>query len=88
MAKSIIFDHRALAELKYWHEHNPQLYEKTDRLIQNILETPFSGLGKPEPLKYSKKKLWSRRVNQEHRLIYSVHPTTIHVLSCKGHYTN
>ncbi len=88
MAKSIILDPRAQAELKYWHQHEPQLFEKADQLIQNILQMPFTGLGKPEPLKYSRRGLWSRRITQEHRLIYSVQNETIHLLSCKGHYTN
>ena len=86
MAKSIILANEVQAQLKYWHQFDHRLFEKTDQLIQEIVKTPFTGLGKPEPLKHSKRGLWSRRITQEHRLVYSVKSDIIHILSCKGHY--
>ena len=86
MAKSIILAPEAQKQLKYWHQYDSRLFTKTDQLIHDILKTPFAGLGKPEPLKHSRRGLWSRRITQEHRLVYAVHPNAIHILSCKGHY--
>jgi toxin YoeB len=86
MVRSIILDPKAQAELKHWHQYDERLFHKADQLIHDILKTPFAGLGKPEPLKHSYRGLWSRRITQEHRLIYSVRPDAIHILSFKGHY--
>jgi toxin YoeB len=59
---------------------------KIKSLILNIQEHPFSGIGKPEPLKHQFTGLWSRRINREHRMIYKVDQQLITVLSLKGHY--
>ena len=59
---------------------------KIKSLILNIQENPFSGIGKPEPLKHQFTGLWSRRINREHRMIYKVDQQLITVLSLKGHY--
>lgn len=59
---------------------------KIKSLILNIQENPFSGIGKPEPLKHQFTGLWSRRINREHRMIYKVDQQLITILSLKGHY--
>ena len=65
---------------------DPKMAEKIKKLIQNIMETPFDGLGKPEPLKYSLTGCWSRRINQQHRLVYKVVDDNLQIISCKYHY--
>lgn len=60
--------------------------KKINRLIKEIDRTPFTGIGKPEPLKHDLSGKWSRRITDEHRLIYSVDETTIYFYSCKDHY--
>ena len=55
-------------------------------LLAEIAKSPFEGTGKPEPLKYALKGKWSRRINQEHRLVYEVKDEVIIVLSCRYHY--
>jgi toxin YoeB len=55
-------------------------------LFKELGEHPFSGTGKPELLKHSLSGLWSRRINQEHRLVYEVTNTVVFILSAKGHY--
>jgi toxin YoeB len=57
------------------------------RLVENIQESPFEGLGKPEPLKHELKGLWSRRIDQEHRLVYQVQEDKIRILACRFHYS-
>lgn len=66
----------------------PQAYKKLEKLILELQETPQTGMGHPEALKYSKSGLWSRRITDKHRLIYSVNDIEIKVLvvSTHGHY--
>ena len=56
------------------------------QLIESILQNPFTGIGKPEALKYNLSGTWSRRINKEHRLVYEISDDTIFILSAKGHY--
>jgi len=62
------------------------ILQKIKKLIVSIQENPFTGIGKPEPLKYNFSGLWSRRINLEHRMIYEVTEDLITILSLKGHY--
>jgi toxin YoeB len=78
---------QAKEDLAYWKKvNNVIVLKKIRKLIESILETPFEGIGKPEPLKYSLSGTWSRRISQEHRLVYEVTGKLITVLSMKGHY--
>ncbi len=63
-----------------------KILKKIRQLIESVQKSPFEGIGKPEPLKYALSGTWSRRINQEHRLIYEVTDVKIFVLSAKGHY--
>jgi len=56
------------------------------RLVREIQRDPYSGLGKPEPLKHELSGCWSRHINQEHRLVYQVHEDKIRILACRFHY--
>jgi toxin YoeB len=64
------------------------LVKKIEKLLVSIKETPFAGIGKPEPLKHEYSGKWSRRIDTEHRLIYEVKDAAIFILSAKGHYQN
>lgn len=71
----------------YWHEQgNKHNVRKINRLIKEIDRTPFTGIGKPEPLKHDLSGKWSRRITDEHRLIYRVQNETIYFYSAKDHY--
>jgi toxin YoeB len=70
----------------YWQENDKETVKKINALLKDILRNPFSGLGKPEPLVGNYKGFWSRRINQEHRLIYKVEDKMIIVASCRFHY--
>ena len=65
---------------------NRALLGKLLRLLEVLSEHPFTGTGKPEPLKHQLVGLWSRRINQEHRLVYEVEGDKVFILSVKGHY--
>jgi toxin YoeB len=83
----IIYQPKALDDLKYWKKPDQkQIQEKITNLLQSIIETPFEGIGKPEALKHEWSGMWSRRINNEPRLIYEVKDGEIHVYSLKDHY--
>ena len=67
-------------------QQEPRLAAKIKELIINIMETPFEGLGKPEALKFGLSGCWSRRINQQHRLVYRVADNEILIISCRYHY--
>jgi toxin YoeB len=70
----------------YWQKTDKKMCSKINALLQDIMRSPFSGLGKPEPLRFEMTGAWSRRIDQEHRLVYVVHGDTIEVLQCRWHY--
>ncbi|MBK8347836.1 MAG: Txe/YoeB family addiction module toxin [Saprospiraceae bacterium] len=70
----------------YWQDNDKDNVKKINGLLKDILRNPFSGLGKPEPLVGNYKGYWSRRISQEHRLIYKVEDKMIIVASCRFHY--
>ena len=83
----IDFTHKAKEDLEFFKKSgNKAILRKINLLIEEILESPFVGTGKPEPLKYDLTGFWSRRINREHRLIYEVTDESILILSLKGHY--
>ena len=75
--------HKDYLEFK---EQNPKIAERIGELIKDIRNTPFSGIGKPEPLKYNLNGCWSRRITQQHRLVYRVSGGVLEIISCKYHY--
>jgi len=74
-------------DLNHWKKTNNSLILKRIKdLLASILESPFSGIGKPEALKYQLAGKWSRRIDKENRLVYSIERETIYIYSMKGHY--
>ena len=85
--RNFSFDSTVIDDLRTWLKNNPQLVKKVFELLSDINKDPFQGIGKPEALKYDFKGCWSRRISQEHRLIYEVSTNgDIKVLSVHGHY--
>jgi toxin YoeB len=83
----IIYQPKALDDLKFWKRSGQkQIQEKILTLLQSIQESPFEGIGKPEALKHNWTGMWSRRINNEHRLIYEIKNEEIHIYSLKDHY--
>lgn len=78
----------ALEDLKYFKKSgNQAVLKKIRGLLESIQANPFSGIGKPEALKYDQFGNWSRRINQEHRLIYEIDENRIIIHSLRGHYS-
>ncbi|MFW5725815.1 MAG: Txe/YoeB family addiction module toxin [Bacteroidota bacterium] len=84
--KSVRFESKAYQDFINWAGLDKNIFRKINQLIRDIDRDPYSGLGKPESLKYELQGWWSRRINQEHRLIYKVEQDTIIIVGCKGHY--
>ena len=87
----IIFTKNAWEDFSYWIDTDEYEVKKIKALIRSIRENPFKGIGKPEPLKYSLKGYWSRRINQEHRLVYKVSgkkgiDQKCIIIQCRYHY--
>ena len=76
----------AFRDYTNWVTRDPKLFERLTRLIVETLRDPFGGIGKPEPLKHELKRCWSRRINDEHRLVYKVTDESLIILSCRYHY--
>lgn len=86
--RKIQFSPDAIEHLRKFKSGNQNLAFKVFELISDIQNNPFHGIGKPEPLKNSLAGLWSRRINDEHRLVYKVTDEVIVIYSCYGHYTS
>ena len=78
---------KAFKDLSYWSKSDPRFLNKIFELLSSIQKEPFSGLGKPEPLKYELKGYWSRRINEEHRIVYKIENNEILIISCRYHYS-
>ena len=84
--REVVFHQRALDDIAFWKKTSPPSVERIKKLLKAIQENPFSGIGKPEPLRHDYSGHWSRRITQEHRLVYRVTDEVIIVISCRFHY--
>ena len=73
MSRRIVFESSAFEDFNQWATYDKKLYRKIINLIKDIDRSPFTGLGKPEPLKHDLKSYWSRRIDDEHRLACKYH---------------
>jgi len=82
----IQFQQLAFDDYQKWAVENKKIFMKISGLIKEITRTPFTGTGKPEPLKGSLSGFWSRRITDEHRLVYKVEKDVLYIAGCKSHY--
>ena len=81
------FTSEAISDLVYWKKiNNKVIINRINKLLKDILDHPFEGLGKPELLKSDHKGIWSRRITKEHRILYLVKDKIVYIMSLKGHY--
>jgi toxin YoeB len=85
--RKIAFEKSAFEDFNSWAGSDPNVYRRIVALISDILRQPFSGLGKPEPLRHQLKGYWSRRITEEHRLVYKVDAEAVIIVACKYHYS-
>ena len=84
--KPVEFDTNAFEDLAWWIQQDRKTALRIVKLIKEVQRTPFTGTGKPEPLKHELQGCWSRRITQEHRLVYEVTDNKIRILACRYHY--
>jgi len=82
----ISFVQRSWDEYNSWQKDDKKIFNKIQRLIKDTLRDPFGGVGKPEPLKNNLKGYWSKRITDEHRLVYKIEENQLIIISCKYHY--
>ena len=82
----IRFHPRGWEDYLCWQQTDKAMLRKVNALIEAIRREPFSGIGKPEPLRHDLRGYWSRRITNEHRLVYFVAGDTVDILQCRYHY--
>lgn len=86
----LVFSEQAWDDYLYWQSNDPKIRDRINLLIKDALRSPFAGIGKPEPLLGSLSGWWSRRITQEHRLVYRVRggggEQALEIASCRFHY--
>jgi toxin YoeB len=85
-ARKAVFDPDFREDLRTWIETDRKVALKVMDLVEAVMRDPFAGIGKPEPLKYLGSDIWSRRITQEHRLVYFIAQERVEFLQCRYHY--
>ncbi|HEY9249484.1 MAG TPA: Txe/YoeB family addiction module toxin [Rariglobus sp.] len=83
---NIQFSSRAWEDYVYWQQFDKKVLKKINELLKDISRSPYEGIGKPEPLKHALSGFWSRRITDEHRLVYRMEGKTIQVAQARYHY--
>ena len=84
--RNIALSKQALEDLQFWAFNDIRLLRKVFELMDSMLRDPFAGIGKPEALKGDLSGYWSRRINDEHRIVYKVTQELLTIASCRSHY--
>ena len=82
----IVFSEQAWEDYEYWLKNYRKLLKRINQLIRDACRDPFQGLGKPEPLRHMLKGYWSRRINEEHRMVYRVTEDSLLLAQLRYHY--
>lgn len=82
----IVFSSKSWEEYLYWQKTDRKILRRINSLIKEIQRNPFEGMGKPEPLRYALSGYWSRRINDEHRIVYKVTEDSILIAQLRYHY--
>ena len=88
MNKTLAFKNQGFDDYLYWQTQDRKTLKRINLLVQDIDRNGHSGIGKPEALKYDYQGWWSRRIDEEHRLVYRIEDNEIQVLSCRFHYSD
>ena len=82
----LIFADEAWEDYLYWQKHDRKMVERINKLIIEVKREPFAGVGKPEPLKHALSGFWSRRINDEHRMVYKIEGGSLLLAKLRYHY--
>ena len=82
----ILFSERAWEDYLYWQQIDKKMLNRVNNLIKDIQRNPYNGIGKPEPLKHGLSGYWSRRIDDEHRILYKIENDTLLLAQIRYHY--
>lgn len=82
----LVFSDEAWEDYLYWQKQDRKMVERINKLVQEVKRDPFSGVGKPEPLKHALAGFWSRRITDEHRMVYRVEGDSLQIAQLRYHY--
>ena len=82
----LIFSEQAWEDYLYWQKTDKKLLERINTVVKDITRSPFEGIGKPEPLKNALSGYWSRRINDEHRIVYKISDGSVFIAQLRFHY--
>jgi len=86
MHRRLTWTHAAWSDYLYWQGQDKKTLKRIHLLIQDAMRNPNTGIGKPEALRENLSGLWSRRIDDEHRLVYAVEPDQLVIIACRYHY--
>lgn len=86
MLSRLVWTHAAWSDYLYWQTQDKKTLKRINKLITDTQRSPFSGLGKPEPLKENLAGFWSRRIDHANRLVYAIEGDALVVIACRFHY--
>jgi toxin YoeB len=84
--RQLLFTDESWCDYLYWQTQDKRTLKRINTLIREVQREPFEGIGKPEPLKGNLSGHWSRRIDEENRLVYSVEGNVVTIISCRHHY--
>jgi len=82
----LVFSEQAWEDYLYWQKTDKQIFKRINNLIKDITRSPFEGVGKPESLKHALSGYWSRRISDEHRIVYKILEDSLHIAQFRYHY--
>ena len=86
MTRALVWTEAGWSDYIYWQTQDKKTLKRINKLVDNILRSPFDGIGKPEALKENLSGFWSRRIDDTNRLVYAVNDAHITIIACKYHY--
>jgi len=86
MSKTLAWTDAGWSDYVYWQTQDKKTLKRINKLVDNILRSPFEGIGKPEALKENLSGFWSRRIDDTNRLVYAVNDSHVTIIACKYHY--
>ncbi|MTC78867.1 Txe/YoeB family addiction module toxin [Providencia sp. wls1916] len=86
MSRLLTWTDQAWEDYLYWQRQDKKTLKRINKLIEDTKRTPFSGIGKPEPLKENLAGFWSRRIDETNRLVYAIENTALIIIACRYHY--
>ena len=86
MTRKLVWTSNSWSDYLYWQGQAKKTLKRVNKLIEEVLRSPFEGIGKPEPLKENLAGFWSRRIDDTHRLVYAVEDEYLTIIACRYHY--